>query len=184
MSEAATTDVPPANGQVPSMSAAATAYQLAMSQQSATNTIPAAHAQDLSKDVVMTERTPDRPEACLNNDYAYWTNADFFLVSSNSTRRKCTKSCPPTSWHPVPPCKRQWYLESRLFTSWPSFYAEPSSAAWCAYKTVPQWQGYGRIVGGHEAVSQRTVSAHIIFAVHAMGYVHFYTVLYNSGTLY
>lgn len=55
-----------AQEQVPaSISAAAHAYQVAMQQQSATPTAttlaPQAQAPDITKDVVMTDETPDRP---------------------------------------------------------------------------------------------------------------------------
>jgi COMPASS component SDC1 len=69
MSEAATPDVP-VTEQAPSISAAAHAYQLAMNQQSTTPTStasPAAQvqAQDMARDVVMSDGTPDRPAVCI-----------------------------------------------------------------------------------------------------------------------
>jgi COMPASS component SDC1 len=69
MSDSATPDVPTAIEQVPSISAAANAYQLAMSQQAATPTSNAslAHAPDMIKDIVMTENTLDRPAVCLSH---------------------------------------------------------------------------------------------------------------------
>jgi hypothetical protein len=61
MSQPATPDVP-ASDQTPlGLGMAAHAYQPAMQQQSATPTSAASPAADMVKDVVMSDRTPDRP---------------------------------------------------------------------------------------------------------------------------
>jgi len=60
-----TPDVTPQEPTPPSISAAAHAYQVAMQQQQSstppTATTPTTQAPDATKDVVMTDSTPDRP---------------------------------------------------------------------------------------------------------------------------
>jgi COMPASS component SDC1 len=76
MSQPNTPDVT-AQEQVPaSINAAAHAYQLAMQQQSATppaaiTPAPQVPAPDSTKDVVMTDGTPDRPAVSLQASFPY-----------------------------------------------------------------------------------------------------------------
>ena len=130
--------------QIPaSTSAAAQAYQVAMEPESATpvaaTPVPQAQALETTKDVVMTDGTPDRPAVSLQDCFCSTLSTDNSAVSSNSPRRnECSKPSSSKTRHPF--AHHQWqrcYFSSCFPTSRPCAYnAKSSSSSRGANKTI------------------------------------------------
>ena len=136
-----------AQEQIPaSMTAAAQAYQAAMQQQPATlptATIPAAMTPvlDTTKDVVMTEGTPDRPAVSSCAYIFRRLSAEYHAVASNPSRRSwCSESSSSKDRYPFTQYKRHRCHFSG-YVSAPRSRAcdsQRGASSWCANETVSE----------------------------------------------
>ena len=99
------------------VSAAAHAYQSIQHQQSSTPTSAASPAADIAKDIVMSDRTPDRPAVSRYPARLIILPAEKALVSRNGSRcDECAQSCPRKNRHAVSYKWQRRDLESHLAT--------------------------------------------------------------------